>query len=187
MYFSCLHLVKNILCHLRLPYTEEGTQLQWQIIANGCSQKASSDPVSEMLLYPLPGTLHTSPLSKNPKHITCKCVLRVVLGVFCILPKHFSGIELRLFLRTWGTNGSKTLTWLWTLLSAAPSHSSHRQLSICSFPVKLHAVWRKYQISSAQENSNQGFYCVTPHTTICTLSFLTEGFSLESLRHVPAL
>lgn len=157
-------------------------------MADGCSQKASFDPTSEMLLHPLPDTLHTSPFSKNPKRITCKGVLRVVLGVFCVLPKHYWGTEFKTTsLRAWGTNGSKTLTWLWTLLSAAWSYSSHRELRICSFPVKSHAVWRKYQISSAQKNSNQGFYCVTPHTNICTFSFLTEGFSLESLTCIPAL
>lgn len=107
-------LVSNILlCHLRLSYAGEGTQLQWQIMADGCSQKASYDPTSEMLLHPLPDTLHTSPFSKNPKHITCKGVLRVVLGVFCVLPKHYWGIEFKTAsLRAWGTNGSKTLTWL---------------------------------------------------------------------------
>lgn len=132
-------------------------------------------------------TLHTSPFAKNPKHITCTGVLRVVLGVFCVLSRHYWGIEFKTTsLRAWRTKGSKTLTWLWTLLSAAWSYSSQRELSMCSFLVKSHAVWRKYQISSAQ-NLNQGFYRVIQHTNICTFSFLTEGFSLESLTDIPAL
>lgn len=61
---------------------------------------------SEMSLDPPPLTLHTITSSKTPKHITCKCVLSVVLGVFCIPPKHYLHIEFKtLAFRASGING----------------------------------------------------------------------------------
>lgn len=71
-------------------------------MAAACSQKASLHPTSEMPFHPLPGTLHT----KKPKHITCKCTLSVLLGVFHIPPKHYLHTEFKMpVFRASGING----------------------------------------------------------------------------------
>lgn len=79
MYFSCQHLVNNILLpHLsKAPLQREGTQLELGITAAGCSQKASLYPTSETTLQPPPGILHTITSPKNPKtHYLQMCVKR---------------------------------------------------------------------------------------------------------------
>lgn len=94
-YSSCLYLVQYR--HLsKAPLYSEGRWLQPGII-NGSWVFPESllHPTSELSLHSPPLPLHTITSSKTAKLITCKCVLSVVLGVFCIPPKRYLHIEFK--------------------------------------------------------------------------------------------
>lgn len=138
-------------------------------------------PTSELSLHSPPLPLHTITSSKTAKLITCKCVLSVVLGVFCIPPKRYLHIEFKsLVFRASQINGVRHKP------SYAPCFPQPNLIPLKDNSVPSLSLWNHilFEEPTRDLQPRRILYCDKPHTEIATSLFLTEGFSLKSLMRI---